>query len=196
MAESIVPPVRILAVAGSLRKDSINRKLLALAVREAQRASADVDVVDLKTLALPIYDGDLEAEAFPTAAMELKERLARARGFLIATPEFNHSIPGGLKNAIDWASRPPTTPNPFRDKPALIMGATPGPGGTLYAQNHLREVLTALGVWLLPSSFSLPGAGAAFDEEGEIKDERRRAHLAKVVPQLVHAAQAGVPKLS
>lgn len=193
MAE-IVPPVRILAVAGGLRKDSFNRKLLALAVREAVRASADVDVVDLKALALPVYDGDLEAEAFPPAATELRERIGRAKGVLVVTPEYNHSIPGGLKNAIDWASRPPGS-SPFRDKPALVMGATPGPGGTLYAQNHLREVLTALGAWLLPGFFSLSGAGDAFDERGELKDERKRGHLAKLVPQLVHAAQLGVPKL-
>src|SRR5688500_14586564 len=198
--ESTPSPVRILAVAGSLRKDSLNRKLLALAVREVMRAGAEVekagvevDVVDLKALALPVYDGDLEAAAFPPAATELRERIARSKGLLIATPEYNHSIPGGLKNAIDWASRPPTG-SPFRDKPALLMGATPGPGGTLYAQNHLREALTTLGAWLLPASFSLSGAGDAFDERSELKDEKKRGHLAKVVTQLVHAARVGVPK--
>jgi chromate reductase len=194
MAESIVPPVRIVALVGSLRRDSFNRKLAALAVREAERAGASVDVVDLKKLVLPIYDQDVETEAFPAAAAELKERIGRARGVLVVTPEYNHSIPGGLKNAIDWASRPPPN-SPFRDKPALVMGATPGPGGTLYAQNHLREVLTTLGAWLLPSSFSLSGAVDAFDDRGELKDEKKRGHLSKVVPQLVHAAQVGVPKL-
>lgn len=185
--------VHIAAIPGSLRAGSLNRKLLALAVREAEKAGAQVDVVDLKALALPIYDGDVEAAGFPEAVVKLKERLARAQGLLIATPEYNGSIPGGLKNAIDWASRPPG--NPFKDKVVQVMGVTPGPAGTLYAQNHLRQSLVNLGAWTVPGYVAIRFADNAFDERGELRDDATRAHLAKVVPLFVQAVRHGVPKL-
>jgi chromate reductase len=185
--------VRIAAVAGSLRKDSFNRKLLALAVREAEKAGATVDVLDLKVLALAIYDGDVEAAGMPDAVVKLKERLTQAQGLLIATPEYNGSIPGGLKNAIDWASRPPG--NPFKDKPALVMGATPGPAGTLYSQAHLRQSLVNLGAWTLPGFVAIRGAAQAFDERGELRDDATRTHLAKLVPVFIQAVRQGVPRV-
>jgi chromate reductase len=185
--------VRIAAVAGALRKDAYNRKLLALAVREAEKAGAVVDVLDLKTLALPIYDEDVEAAGFPEPVVRLKERLAQAQGLLIATPEYNGSIPGGLKNAIDWASRPPV--NPFRDKPVQVMGATQGPSGTLYAQAHLRQSMVNLGAWTMPGYVAIRFAQNVFDERGELRDDAIRAHLAKVMPIFIHAVRQGVPKL-
>ncbi|HZN95572.1 MAG TPA: NAD(P)H-dependent oxidoreductase [Myxococcales bacterium] len=187
--------VRIAAVAGALRQASNNRKLLALAVREAEKAGAVVEVLDLKALALPVYDQDIEDAAFPEPVLRLKEALARAQGLIISTPEYNHSIPGGLKNAIDWASRPTPPPNPFRDKVVLVMGATPGPGGTIYAQSHLRETLVGLGAWLLPGSIHLSQADGAFDERGELREESKRKQMTRLVPLLVQAARQGVPKI-
>jgi chromate reductase, NAD(P)H dehydrogenase (quinone) len=177
---------RVLAVAGSLRQGSHNRKLLALAVRTLSEAGAEVDLVDLKAAALPVYDGDVESQGMPQAVVSLKDRILQAKALLIATPEYNHSIPGGLKNAIDWASRPPS---PFRDKVALLMGATTGMGGTLYSQNHLREVLTALGVWLVPGSVSVSRAQEAFDERGELRDTAKREQIARLCAVLLEQAK-------
>jgi len=188
-------PVRIAAVAGALRTASVNRKLLALAVREAEKAGAAVEVLDLKALALPVYDQDIEDAGAPEPVLRLKQALARAQGLIISTPEYNHSIPGGLKNAIDWASRPIAPPNPFRDKVVLVMGATPGPGGTIYAQSHLRETLIGLGAWVLPGSILLSHAEQAFDEQGELREESKRKQMGKLVPLLVQAARQGVPRV-
>src|SRR3954465_11244079 len=151
-------PVRIVAVAGSLRGASLNRKLLALAGRDAEALGAVVEVLDLKALALPVYDQDVEDAGMPESVVRLKESIHRAQGLLICTPEYNASIPGGLKNAIDWASRPGAIPNPFRDKVVLVMGATGGASGTRGVQPHLRQSLAALGAWALPGTLFLPTA--------------------------------------
>jgi chromate reductase, NAD(P)H dehydrogenase (quinone) len=176
----------VVAFAGSLRLPSFNRKLLALATRELTALGAQVDVVDLKTLALPVYDGDVEAEAPPPAAAELKQRIARADAMLISTPEYNQSIPGGLKNAIDWASRQPNVP--FKNKVAAIMGATQGNFGTVHSQAHLRHVLMQLGVWVMPSSVKLSRAQEAFTGEGELIDAKKQAEIASLMKQLLHFA--------
>ncbi|HZH04571.1 MAG TPA: NAD(P)H-dependent oxidoreductase, partial [Myxococcaceae bacterium] len=113
---------KLVAICGSLRSGSFNAKLLKLAVGEAERLGAEVDTVDLKALAIPVYDGDIEHESGPPpSVVELKDRIRAAAGLLIASPEYNHSIPGGLKNAIDWASRAPSPP--FRNKVAALMGS-------------------------------------------------------------------------
>src|SRR4051812_13920526 len=115
----------IIAVAGSMRTGSYNRKLLQIAIRATEQAGANVDLVDLRDLAFPLYDGDIEEkQGLPASVVAFKERIARAQGLLIASPEYNSSIPGPFKNAIDWASRPPG--NVFKDKTAALMGASPG----------------------------------------------------------------------
>lgn len=174
---------RILALAGSLRADSWNRKLLALAVREAERLGAEIDLVDLKVLALPVYDGDVEDHAFPPAARELKDRIAAAPGLLISSPEYNSSIPGGLKNAIDWASRPPT--NPFRGKVAALMGASDGRYGTIRMQPHLRQVLHTLGTMVIPTGALIARAQDEFDAQGNLKNENRQREVAQTVAELL-----------
>ena len=179
--------MKILALAGSYRVGSLNRKLLALAVQQARAKGAEVDVVDLKTLALPVYDGDVEDQGFPAAATELKTRLQAAQGLLICTPEYNASIPGGLKNAIDWASRPPTTP--FKGKLVAILGASTGMLGTVRAQGHLRQTLITLGAWVLPTSMLLPKAQDAFDEHGELKEALPKKNLAGLVETFLSELQ-------
>ncbi len=174
---------RILAVAGSLRTGSYNRKLLALLVEQARAQGAEVDVVDLKVLALPVYDGDIEAQGLPPAVVELRERISKAQGLLIASPEYNESIPGGFKNAIDWASRPPG--NVFRGKWAALSGASPGMFGTVRMQPHLRQSLTHLGVTVLPEQFLVAHAHEAFTEEGRLKDETRLKSLSGLVSALM-----------
>ena len=160
-------------------------------MREAEKAGAVVEVLDLKALALPVYDQDIEDAGFPEPVTRLKAALAQAQGLIISSPEYNHSTPGGLKNAIDWASRPPT--QPFRDKAVLLMGATPGPGGTVYAQSHLRESLVGLGAWVLPYTIMLSHSEAAFDEQGQLRDEGKRKQMARLPPLLVQMIRQGVP---
>ncbi len=174
---------RILAISGSLRTGSFNRKLLDIAVAHARSLGAEVDVVDLKTLGLPIYDGDVEAKALPAPVEELRERLGKAQGLLIASPEYNSSIPGGLKNAIDWVSRPPG--RLFQDKWVAMMGATPGVFGTARMQPHLRQVMAAVGAHVLPTQVHMARVADAFTPDGKLKDEARQKDVETLTAALV-----------
>src|SRR4051812_43988808 len=122
-------PLRVLACAGSLRKASFNRKLIAATVERARAYGAEVDLFDLAEIPMPLYDGDLEeASGLPSGAVELRRRVAAADAVIIATPEYNGSLPGVLKNAIDWTSRPPS--QPWRGKVGLTLAASvSGAGG-------------------------------------------------------------------
>src|SRR5438093_5350768 len=152
----------ILAFAGALRAGSFNRKLLAVAV-EALRGQADIDLLDLRDVPMPPYDGDIEAnQGLPEGARKFKERIAAADGLLISTPEYNHSIPGTLKNVIDWASRPPD--NPFKGRVVLLMGASPGPFGAVRGVLAVRQALTALHALILPNIVQVAHADQAFDD--------------------------------
>jgi chromate reductase len=174
---------RLLAVSGSLRTGGFNRKLLDLAVAHARSLGAEVDVVDLKALGLPFYDGDVEAAGLPPPVTELRERLGRAQGLLIASPEYNSSVPGGLKNAIDWVSRPPG--RLFQDKWVAMMGASPGPFGTARMQPHLRQVMSSVGAHVLPTQVHLARAAEAFTPEGALKEEARMKEVEALVGALV-----------
>jgi chromate reductase len=175
----------VLAVAGSMRAGSYNRKLLRVAVRTTEEAGADVDLVDLRELGLPLYDGDIEEKyGLPASVAAFKERIARARGLLIASPEYNSSVPGTFKNAIDWASRPPG--NVFKDKIAALMGASPGGFGAVRSLIHLRQVLTTLGVWLVPVQVTVARAHEAFDASGALKDPKINQQISELTQQLVN----------
>jgi chromate reductase len=174
---------RILALCGSLRTGSINLKLLAVAAEEARKLGAEVDVVDRQALTLPLYDGDLEAQGVPAPVAELRQRLAKAQGVLIASPEYNSSIPGALKNALDWLSRPPE--RLFQDKWAAMMGASPGVFGTTRMQPHLRQVLASVGMYVLPAQMHLPRMMEAFTPEGTLKEEARHKEVVALVTTLV-----------
>ena len=182
MADSDRP--RILAMAGSMREQSFNRKLLRHAAGVAGEAGAEVDVVELRELALPLYDGDLEAASgLPPEAVAFQERIARAHGLLLACPEYNNSIPGVFKNAIDWASRPPG--NPFPGKVAALLGASTGGAGAMRAVLHLRQVLTSRNVWVVPAQATVPHAAQAFDESGVLTDSSAQKQVAAAVEQLL-----------
>jgi chromate reductase, NAD(P)H dehydrogenase (quinone) len=173
----------LVALCGSLRRDSFNRKLLRQAVEIAGAQGARVDVVELRELALPPYDGDLEAEqGLPPGAQELKARIAAAPGLLIASPEYNHSIPGTFKNAIDWATR---SGNPFTGKVAALMGASTGGFGAVRSLQHLRQVLMARGVWIVPALVTVSNAEQAFDGEGRLKDAALTRQLDGLVTALL-----------
>jgi NAD(P)H-dependent FMN reductase len=164
----------ILGIAGSLRRGSYNAALLR-ALREL--APASVTFEDASIRGISIYDGDLESESgIPEPVRALKERIASADGLLLVTPEYNNSVPGPLKNAIDWLSRPPADiPRVFGNRAVALCGATIGGGGTSLAQVAWLPVLRALGVrpWL-GRVLVVPSANKVFDESGALVDEKLR----------------------
>lgn len=171
--------LRILGIAGSLRKGSVNAGLLRLA-GEVLPAGATLDIFDLASI--PLYNGDVEAEGFPPAVAALRQAVTDADALLIATPEYNYSIPGVLKNAIDWASRPPQ--QPFAGKPAAIMG-TGGWQGSARAQYHLRQVLSALDVHVLNKpEVQIPAAAELFDAAGGLKKPEVRDRVGQLTAAL------------
>ena len=164
----------IVGLCGSLRRASFNLMLLR-ALAEAAPPGTRVDIESIADV--PLYDGDVEAEhGIPPAVQALKDRVAAADGLLIVTPEYNNSMPGVLKNAIDWLSRPAgDIPRVFRAKPVAIVGATPGGGGTALSQAAWLPVVRTLGMrpWF-EGRVMLSGAGKAFDVEGAIIDPAMR----------------------
>lgn len=172
--------LRIVAVCGSLRRGSYNRMLLA-AAQELLPEGVAIEVADIASL--PLYNADLE-ERRPAAVVAFKEQVRRADALLIATPEYNHSVPGVLKNALDWASSPPED-NVLAGKPLAVIGASRGRLGTARAQMHLREVAVATGMVLVPHpEFLLPLAASQFDAEGGLREEDVRRRLHQVLSSL------------
>lgn len=176
---------RILAIAGSLRAGSYNKRLLAIGVDALRAGGVEVDLVDLRALNFPLYDGDIEAEqGVPAAVHALRARIVAAKGILVACPEYNHSIPGTFKNVIDWASRPPK-PYVFHDKVVGLMGASPGGFGAERSLLHLREVFRSLGCWVLPAQVTISHADEAFDEAGQLTDPKRLILVGQLAADLI-----------
>src|SRR5512133_1592906 len=168
--------MRILGIAGSLREGSYNRSLLR-AAREL--LPQGVELVDFDLRSLPLYDGDVEAAGDPEPVVAFKEAIRDADALLIATPEYNRGVPGVLKNAIDWASRPPLA-SPLAGKPMAIVGASTGRGGTARAQEQLNAPLEHSRATVLEQPEVLvPEAFMRCDEHGELVDESVRADLAE-----------------
>ena len=169
--------IELIGIAGSLRKGSYNAALLRAA---AELAPSGTRVVIETIAGIPLYDGDVEKEhGIPEPVVRLKQRIASARGLVIATPEYNNSMPGVLKNVIDWLSRPTADiAKVFGDKPVAMMGATPGPGGTRLSQTAWLPVLRTLGTraWFGKQVY-VASAGSVFDAEGTLVDEKLRKHL-------------------
>ena len=186
----------ILAFAGTTRTDALNKKLIRVAAASAREAGADVTLIDLRDLPMPLYDGDLEAkEGIPPNAMKFKDLMLAHRGLLISTGEYNSSITGVLKNAIDWASR--SSPGEaelacFKDKVAGLVSASPGMLGGLRALFHVRQILGNIGVLVIPEQLALGRAHEAFEADGALKDPKRAAGVSKVAQALVRV----VSKLS
>jgi chromate reductase, NAD(P)H dehydrogenase (quinone) len=172
--------IDVLGISGSLRKASFNTATL----RAARELAPDGMRIHMKTLEdIPVYNEDLRAQGYPEPVQSLRDEIAGADALLIVTPEYNYSIPGVLKNAIDWASRPPD--QPFDGKPIAIMGASPGRFGSARAQYHLRQCFVALNALVLNRpEVMVAGASALFDESGRLTDEATRAHIAKQLEAL------------
>jgi chromate reductase len=179
---------RIAGFGGSLRQDALNTSLLSAA---CQLAPDDVEVTLVDIGRLPLYNADLDEHygggPEPADATELRDALDRADGVLIVTPEYNWSVPGYIKNAIDWVSRP-AFKSPLAGKPALIMGASGGPAGTGRAQLHLRQVLLSTRTAVLVDSLELPFAAEHIDARGRL-DQETSEQVQKLMAQLVEAAE-------
>lgn len=173
--------LHILGISGSLRRASFNRGLL----RVAQEAAPDrVEIETFELNDIPAYNADIEAVGDPDAVRELKERIAAADALLIATPEYNGSIPGLLKNAIDWASRPPGK-SVLRSKVVAVMGAAAGRSGTVRAQADLRQSLAVFACQVLQEPVvAVAKAYGRFDAQGDLKDETVREEVAALVVAL------------
>lgn len=170
---------KILAFAGSTRSGSYNKRLVHIAAMAAEAVGAQVTLVDLRDYPMPLYDGDLEAaQGIPERALAFKELMRGHRGLLLASPEYNSSISGVLKNSIDWVSRPTEGEVPlagFRGKVVSLMSASPGALGGLRGLVHVRAILGNLGCIVLPDQVALPAAHQAFDESGRLVDAERHA---------------------
>ena len=180
--------MRILGISGSLRRGSHNRRLLRAA---GDALPPGVDLVEWEGLAgLPAFDEDLESTP-PPPVQDLLDAIEEADGILIATPEYNASLPGSLKNALDWASRP-FPDNVLRDKPSAVIGASTGLFGAVWAQAEVRKVLKASGAHVLESELPVGMADAAFDEDGALADPDLSARLHDLVSDLVREVAAPV----
>lgn len=172
-------PIHVLAISGSLRKSSFNSALVRAAI-ELAPAGMTIEVADIRHV--PNYDEDVRVQAYPAPVQKLREQIEKADALLIATPEYNFSIPGLLKNAIDWASRPP---HGFGGKPLAIMGASGGNLGTARAQYHLRQVAVFLDMHPVNKPEVFVGrAMEKIDEQGNLHDEATRKMIAQLLESL------------
>lgn len=181
--------MKILVLAGSMRAASLNKKLAKLAAGALSRAGAEPDLADFREFEMPLYDGDLEvASGVPTGARALAARLQAAGSFCLVTPEYNHSIPGTVKNAIDWLSR--IRPSPLANVPALVMSASPGLAGGSRAAWAVKVPLELLGMLVHPAIFSLAQANQRFGPDGGLKDDDLAERLEKLCGEFVRYAIA------
>jgi len=175
---------KILAFGGSVRADSFNKKLVKIAVEGARAAGAEVTLVDLRDFPMPVYDADLEtASGLPEHAKRLKKLFLEHDGLMISTPEYNSSIPGTLKNALDWVSRSEQGEPPlaaYAGKVGIFMSASPGPWGAIRSLGLLRMMLGNIKVLVLPDFVSIARAGEAFNPDGSLKDAKQAAAVQKL----------------
>lgn len=171
---------KLLAFSGSLRRDSLNARLVKVAAEGARRAGAEVTYINLKDFPMPVYDQDwFDENGFPESVLKLKGLMKEHHGLLIASPEYNGSISGALKNVIDWASRSepgeaPLALSCFKGKTAAIMATSPGGLGGMRGLPHLRQILEGIGVLVIPQQKAVPNAYKMFDEVGQLTDDHQR----------------------
>ena len=183
------PSLTVFGMVGSLRRASFNSMLMRRAEALAPDGVAFDIFADLG--ALPHFSQDREGDLTPPEVLDLTARLGNADAILVATPEYNSAMPGVLKNALDWASRPPGR-SVLAGKPAAAIGASPGRFGAQRAQAEVRKVLTAIGANVLDHELPVPRAHEVFDEHGRILDEEQERRLAALVASLVELARTQV----
>ncbi len=169
----------ILFIAMSLRKDSLNKKLISNAHRifKQNQGAHTVELLSFNDYPLPVYDGDIESAGIPTGVSALAAKLHACDAVIISTPEYNGTIPGSFKNLIDWVSR--VKPMPWTGKDILLMGASPGALGAVRGLLHSRQALDVCGAYVYPETMGVPKANEGFDETGRIKDASLEERLGK-----------------
>jgi chromate reductase len=185
--------MRVLGISGSLRRGSYNSGLLQAAA-DALPPGAELEIFDgLK--AIPPYDADDDLDGGPEPVRALRAALADADAVLVATPEYNASLPGVLKNALDWASRPHAA-NPLRGKPAAVVGASTGMFGAVWAQAEGRKVLSTIGARVVDAELPVAEADERFDADGRLVDPEIEERLGEIVGELVAAAETRAANLA
>jgi len=178
--------MNILGIAGSLRKDSLNKKLLAYAASVARDMGREIRIADLG--GVPLYNADVEAAGLPPGVVAFRDDLKQADAVVIATPEYNNSFPGVLKNAIDWGS---SKGNCWDGKVVALMGATPGNFGTVLAQAQLRNIFCILNAVVVPTPFVyVPRAHEAFDADGTLNNSMAAENLKNLLTRLFEVTEA------
>lgn len=173
--------IKVVGIVGSVRKESYNRKLLQAAVELAPE-SMDLELLEITDI--PIFNEDILDSGAPESVLVFKEKIGIADAFLLATPEYNWAVPGPLKNAIDWASRPIAT-SPLQGKPAAIMGASTGPFGTVRVQLQWRQIFAYTNTYLLPQPQVVVNfAEQKFDANGKLTDEATRTQVSNLLKAL------------
>ena len=179
---------KIIAFAGSTRKDSYNKKLVKIAAEGAREAGAEVTIIELEDYPLPLFDEDLEkSEGLPENGRKLKDLFLEHNGLLISSPEYNSSYSGVLKNTIDWLSRPVEGYPPlecFADKVAVLMAASPGSLGGLRGLVHVRSLLGNIKVTVLPNQIALISAFNAFENDMTLKDAKMHDRIKELGKKL------------
>ncbi|OMH33987.1 NADPH-dependent FMN reductase [Motiliproteus sp. MSK22-1] len=183
---------KVIVLAGSLRKGSYNRTLVRIAGQGAQASGAQIVNIDLADYEIPLFSEEIEAiEGAPAGVKDLKRLFRDAQGILLASPEYNGSISGVLKNAIDWISRPDPDADgvsAFSGKIVGLMSASPGGLGGLRGLNHVRDIFTALGSYILPSQVAVAEAYKAFDEDGNLNDSAQTDRVQSIGAEVVRVA--------
>lgn len=189
--------VRLIVTAGSARRGSLNTKLAKAAASVARERGAEVTELDLRSLELPVYDGDVEAAGMPAGALELRRLLATHDALLLSTPEYNAFATPLVINSFDWASRPPADGDlpaglgAMAGKVAGLMSASPGAFGGIRSLSATRSFLNAtLGMLVVPTQFALSQAHQAFDDDGQLKDAKQRQAVENVVQAVLKTAAA------
>jgi chromate reductase len=184
--------MRVLGISGSLRRDSHNTALLRHAGQLFEAEGVELAIYDgLRDI--PIYDEDLDAENPDVAVARIREAVRHADAVFFSTPEYNSSIPGGLKNAVDWLSRPSLAESALRSKPVAVVGASTGGFGAVWAQAELRKVLGASGARVIEGDVAVGHAMDRFDENGRLTDENLESQLREVARALLVEAQSIEP---
>lgn len=172
--------MELLLFSGSLRKESFNRKLInAVTKILSKNKNITVKVIDLKSLDIPVYDGDIETEGIPKGVRSLGEAISKCDGVIISSPEYNRGIAGAFKNVIDWQSR--LKPVPFEGKSLFLMSASPGSFGAIRGLDQAKPPFLALGARLFSEEFSIPKAHEAFTSNDELKDQKQSSNLEKIL---------------
>jgi NAD(P)H-dependent FMN reductase len=185
---TLTKTVKVVAFAGSLRKDSFNAQLVKVAGLAALNAGAEVEVVNLADFDIPFFNEDLEAQQVPAGVAKLKQKVAQADALLVASPEYNGSISGVLKNALDWLSRTEADQKPaFRDTTVALLSTSPGGLGGIRGLNHVRDIFVGMGSLVLSNQLAVGNAYQVF-EHGKISDEVMQGRVEQLASDLVSTA--------